>query len=149
MSWLIGLDACAALGIERAENPESEGLCLGKVVIRALTLLSTLSACREAASTLQVIATLPLPGRKAANRPAGEAEANTIDPPALSLHKRAQETTSAQGCIERCALWGEPNHSDGSMRPGWARSPGSASLRRSVASMQLALVLLLISRRRT
>ncbi len=41
MSWLIGLDACAALGIERAENPESEGLCLGKVVIRALTLLST------------------------------------------------------------------------------------------------------------
>ena len=122
---------------------------LGKVVSWVLTLLSTLSACREAASTLRVIAALLLPGQTAASHPLGEAKADTIDPPALSLRKLAQETMTAQECIERGVFLGEPYRTDDPTRPGWPRSPGSVSLRRSAAGMQLAQVLLLISRRRT
>jgi len=96
----------------------------------ALTLLFTLSACREAASTLQSIAAIWRSRWQAASSPAGQSSGGTGGLPVLSQHTRAKETIIA------------------SVRAGWSRSLGSAPARLCTASRWLAATLLLVLRRR-
>ena len=97
----------------------------------SLTLLFTLSACREAAGTLQAIVALGLLGPKAVSGPAGASEfsSGTSGLLGLSQHRRASETTIA------------------SMRAGQSRSLGSAPPL-CTASRRVAVASLRSSRRR-
>ena len=96
-----------------------------------LTLLFALSARCEAASTLQPIAALGLPGPKAVSGPQGASEpgGSADDLPVFLQHKRANETAIA------------------SMRAGQSRSLGSAPPLLCTATWRLAVASLRFSRR--